>query len=62
MSGRRLFRDIAAEHGFAGSYQSVKRFVRLLGQTVIRRQFGEASDARCAELIVLARPSRRPYH
>ena len=34
LSGRRLFQDLAAEHGFTGSYQSVKRFVRQLGQTI----------------------------
>jgi transposase len=34
LSGRRLFQDLTAEHGFTGSYQSVKRFVRQLGQSI----------------------------
>jgi len=31
LSGQRIWQDLVAEHGFAGSYSSVKRFVRGLG-------------------------------
>ena len=33
LSAQRLFQDLTAEHGFTGSYQSVKRFARQLGAT-----------------------------
>ena len=33
LSAQRLFQDLVAEHAFAGSYQSVKRFARQLGRT-----------------------------
>lgn len=33
LSAQRLFQDLVTEHAFAGSYQSVKRFARQLGQT-----------------------------
>jgi transposase len=32
LSARRIFQDLVAEHGFAGSYYSVRRFVRQLGR------------------------------
>lgn len=32
LSAQRIFQDLASDHGFAGSYDSVKRFVRSLGQ------------------------------
>jgi transposase len=32
LSAQRIFQDLVAEHQFAGSYQSVKRFVARLGQ------------------------------
>ena len=32
LSTQRIFQDIVAEHGFTGSYSSVKRFVNRLGQ------------------------------
>ncbi len=31
LSARRIYQDLAAENGFSGSYQSVKRFVKRLG-------------------------------
>ena len=31
LSGQRIWQDLITEHGFAGSYSSVKRFVRRLG-------------------------------
>jgi transposase len=31
LSAQRIYQDLVAEHGFAGSYDSVKRFVRRLG-------------------------------
>ncbi len=31
LSGQRIWQDLVAEHGFAGSYSSVKRFIRRLG-------------------------------
>lgn len=31
LSAQRIFQDIAADHGFTGSYSAVKRFVRRLG-------------------------------
>lgn len=31
LSARRIYQDLVSEHGFAGSYYSVKRFVRKLG-------------------------------
>ncbi len=31
LSARRIFQDLRADHGFTGSYQSVKRYVRKLG-------------------------------
>jgi len=31
LSAQRIWQDLAAEHGFAGSYDSVKRFIRRLG-------------------------------
>lgn len=33
LCGVRIWQDLVAEHGFAGSYSSVKRFVRRLGAT-----------------------------
>lgn len=32
LSAQRIWQDLVTEHGFAGSYDSVKRFVRRLGQ------------------------------
>ena len=32
LSGQRIWQDLAAEHGFAHSYDSVKRFIRRLGK------------------------------
>jgi len=32
LSAQRIWQDLAAEHGFVGSYSSVKRFVRRLGK------------------------------
>lgn len=34
LSGQRIYQDLVAEHGFTGSYQAVKRFVRQLGRTL----------------------------
>ena len=33
LSGVRIWQDLAAEHGFGGSYDSVKRYIRRLGRT-----------------------------
>jgi len=33
LSGKRIWQDLRADHGFTGSYDSVKRFVRSLGAT-----------------------------
>jgi len=33
LSGVRIWQDLVAEHGFGGSYDSVKRYVRRLGRT-----------------------------
>jgi transposase len=33
LSGVRVWQDLAAEHGFGGSYDSVKRYIRRLGRT-----------------------------
>ena len=33
LSAQRIYQDLVCEHGFAGSYQAVKRFVRHLRQT-----------------------------
>jgi len=33
LSAQRIYQDLVAEHGFAGSYYSVRRFVRRLGQS-----------------------------
>jgi transposase len=33
LSARRIYQDLVGEHGFSGSYQAVKRFVRQLRQT-----------------------------
>jgi len=33
LSGVRIWQDLQAEHGFAGSYDSVKRYLRRLGKT-----------------------------
>ena len=33
LSAQRIYQDLAGEHGFSGSYQAVKRFVRQLRQT-----------------------------
>ena len=33
LSAQRIYQDLVGEHGFAGSYQAVKRFVRHLRQT-----------------------------
>jgi len=33
LSAQRIYQDLAYEHGFAGSYYSVRRFVRRLGQS-----------------------------
>jgi transposase len=33
LSAQRIFQDLVSEHGFAGGYDSVKRFVRGLGQS-----------------------------
>ncbi len=32
LSAQRIYQDLSAEHGFTGSYDSVKRFVRRLGR------------------------------
>jgi transposase len=32
LSGKRIWQDLVAEHGFTGQYHSVRRFVRRLGQ------------------------------
>jgi transposase len=32
LSGQRIYQDLVAEHGFGGSYYSVRRFLRRLGQ------------------------------
>ncbi len=34
LSAQRIHQDLCAEHGFTGSYESVKRFVRRLGATL----------------------------
>jgi transposase len=34
LSARRIYQDLAAEHGFSGSYYSVRRFVRHLEETL----------------------------
>jgi transposase len=34
LSAQRIFQDLVGEHGFSGSYESVKRFARQLGLTV----------------------------
>jgi len=33
LSAQRIYQDLVGDHGFAGSYQAVKRFVRQLRQT-----------------------------
>ena len=33
LSGQRIYQDLCAEHGFQGSYSSVRRFVRRLGKS-----------------------------
>lgn len=33
LTGRRIWQDLTAEHGFGGGYDSVKRFVRRLGRS-----------------------------
>ena len=33
LSGQRIYQDLVGDHGFSGSYQSVKRYVRGLGAT-----------------------------
>ena len=33
LSAQRIYQDLASEHGFPGSYDSVKRFVRRLGRS-----------------------------
>jgi transposase len=33
LSAQRIYQDLRAEHGFTGSYSSVKRYVRRLGET-----------------------------
>jgi len=33
LSGQRIYQDLVGEHGFRGSYQSVKRYVRRLSKT-----------------------------
>jgi transposase len=33
LSAQRIFQDLVGEHGFAGGYDSVKRFVRRMGQS-----------------------------
>ena len=37
LSGMRIWQDLVADHGFGGSYDSVKRYVRRLGRTVTGR-------------------------
>jgi transposase len=47
LSARRIFQDLVAEHGFAGSYYSVRRFVRQLGRRAelpVRRMECEPGD------------------
>lgn len=34
LSAKRIFQDLVAEHGFSGSYSSVKRFVRKLDKNI----------------------------
>lgn len=33
LSAQRIYQDLVGDHGFAGSYQAVERFVRLWRQT-----------------------------
>ncbi len=33
LAAQRIYQDLVVEHGFSGSYYSVRRFVRRLGQT-----------------------------
>ena len=35
LSAQRIFQDLCEEHGFTGSYSSVKRYVRSIGTTMI---------------------------
>lgn len=34
LSGKRIYQDLVEQHGFTGAYNTVKRYVRLLGMTV----------------------------
>ena len=36
LSAQRIYQDLVSEHGFSGSYQSVKRFVRPLRESQAR--------------------------
>jgi transposase len=49
LSGQRIYQDLVTEHGYAGSYYSVRRFVRKLGAAVPlpfrRLECGPAAEA-----------------
>src|SRR5262249_55789828 len=70
LSAQRIFQDLAAEHGYAGSYYSVRRFVRRLEQTVPlpfrRLECGPGEEAQVdfglgAPVLTADGRRRRPY-
>ena len=47
LSAQRIYQDLVGEHGFTGSYYSVRRFIRRLGRRAelpVRRMECEAGD------------------
>lgn len=70
LSAQRIFQDLAAEHGYAGSYYSVRRFVRRLEQTTPvpfrRLECGPGEEAQVdfglgAPVLTAEGRRRRPY-
>jgi transposase len=70
LSAQRIFQDLVAEHGYAGSYYSVRRFVRRLEQSTPlpfrRLECGPGEEAQVdfglgAPVITVEGRRRRPY-
>ena len=70
LSAQRIYQDLAAEHGFTGSYYSVRRFVRHLEETLElpfrRLECGPGEEAQIdfgnGASLVLADGTRRRTH
>jgi hypothetical protein len=66
LSAQRIYQDLTVEHGFTGSYDSAKRFVRQLGHSrelpMRRMEYaaGEEAQVDFGSGAPVKRPGRRP--